>query len=156
MIIPLQDVIYDERARNGVWCQLKYPNHDKGCPNFPKCIECKEDFTIILKDPLRIIWYAIIQTFDLKSHANKMKRLHPKWTDKQCRCVLYWQNGIRKKLKEEALDFMYQVNEGPDDILLEIPEAHGVNIFATLAKVGIKLKSNPDLVYKVMLVGKHG
>lgn len=43
------------------------------------------------------------------------------------------------------------------DYLLRLPEANGVNIYATMALHGLNLKSvnlELDIVYKIMLVGK--
>jgi len=147
MIIPLSTVIYDERARDGTWCMAPYPNHPKGCPNFPECCESRPDF----KEFEGYDWFAVIADFDLKAHAEKLKEKHPGWSERQARCVLYWQNSIRKKLREKAQGITYPLM---GDILLDIPEACGVNLFATMAKHGIYLKTNPDLVKKIMLVGK--
>jgi len=147
MILPLQVVIYDERARDGTWCMAPYPNHPRGCPNFPKCCESRPDF----KEFEGYDWLAVIEEFDLKTHAEKMKEKHPGWTERQARCVLYWQNSVRKRLREKAQGIMYPLM---GDILLDVPEACGVNLFATMAKHDIYLKTNPDLVKKIMLVGK--
>ena len=67
------------------------------------------------------------------------------------RNVLYWQNTVRKQLKRIA----YNVKGLLDDyIVLEIPEANGVNVFKTMAAHGLKMKTDPDIVYKVMLICK--
>jgi len=145
-IITLQEVVYDERARDGTWCQAPYPNHKKGCPNFPKCIEERPRF----KAYQGYTWYAVTEEFDLAAHAEKMKAKHPHWTNRQCRNLLYWQGGVRKRLRIKAEGFCYSST----DVLLDIPEANGVNVFATMAKHGVFLKANPDYVTKVMLVGK--
>uniref|UniRef100_A0A6M3X5Z6 Uncharacterized protein n=1 Tax=viral metagenome TaxID=1070528 RepID=A0A6M3X5Z6_9ZZZZ len=147
MIVPLHTVIYDERARDGTWCMAPYPNHPKGCPNFPTCCESRSDF----KEFQGYAWFAVIQEFDLKAHAERMKEKHPGWSERQARCVLYWQNSLRKRLREEAQRFAVPLT---GDIILDIPEACGVNLFATMAKHGVFLKANPDQVIKIMLVGK--
>jgi len=145
-MIELEDVVYDERARNGTWCCLPYPNHKKGCPNFPKCISERPDFLSLPNKK----WVAITEEFDLKKHARRMKEKHPHWTERQCRNVLYWQNGVRSRLKKKAMKIYHPLC---GDILLDIPEANGVNVFATMAKNGVLLKANPDYVTKVMMVG---
>lgn len=145
-IIPLQDVIFDIRSRNGTWCMLSYPGHPHGCPNFPDCMRERPSF----KTYQGYKWYAVLEEFDLTEHAEKMKEKHPGWSDRQARCVLYWQNGVRKRLRDKAKAFCYS----KDDIILDIPEANGVNVFATMAKHGVFLKANPDQVIKIMLVGK--
>lgn len=139
-------MIYDVRARDGTWCTLPYPNHKRGCPNFPKCIDDYPDWLSIVSG---YHWIAVLERFDLKEQERRMLRKHPRWSTRQARCVLYWQNGVRKRLRESCREIM---EDG--DILIEIPEACGVNVFATLAKAGVHLKANPDLVIKMMLVGK--
>jgi len=69
-----------------------------------------------------------------------MKELHPKWSDKQARCVLYWQSSVRKKLLAEAKTFL---KNNTDLILIEIPEANGVNVFRTCEKANSILERNP-------------
>lgn len=146
MIIPLDEIVYDARARDGTWCRMKYPLHPNGCPNFPKCPENRPDF----KRLPQMTWYAVVNEFDLRTHAEKMKVKHPHWSERQCRNVLYWQNSVRKRLRDEAASFM---EEG--DILLDIPEASGVHVIETMRRVGIQMQvRRPDLVKKVMLVGK--
>jgi len=145
-MIELSEIIYDERARDGTWCCLEYPNHKKGCPNFPKCISERPDFLSLPNKK----WIAVTEEFDLKEHAIKMKEKHPHWTERQCRNVLYWQNGVRSRLRKKTRKIYHPLR---GDILLDIPEANGVNVFATMAKHGVFLKSNPDYVTKVMIVG---
>lgn len=147
MILPLDKVEINENARNGGWCKLPYPGHPAGCPNFPKCIDEREDF----KDLPTLKWFAIVTEFNLKEHAQRMKEKHPQWTEKQCRNVLYWQGKVRASLKRMSKEFA-----GPDDIILDIPEACGVNVFLTMKNHGIELKPRPDLVRKIMMVGKRG
>jgi hypothetical protein len=103
----------------------------------------RTDFALLPKD---IRWVAIIETFDLKAHAEKMKAKHPHWSERQCRNPLYWQGGVRKRLREKA----EKLN---GDIILDIPEACGVEVFETMKLVGINLERKPDIVKKVMFVG---
>jgi hypothetical protein len=144
-MIELIDIVYDERARNGYWCVLPYPDHPNGCPNFPQCPQKYPDF----KNLIGYKWFAVIEEFDLKKHAERMKQKHPDWSDRQCRCVLYWQGSVRKKLRDKTYALTTK-----EDMVLESPEASGVNLFATMAKVGIILKKNPDYVYKIMMIGR--
>jgi hypothetical protein len=144
-MIHLETIIYDVRARNGTWCRSPYPGHPKGCPNFDKgCTAKRPNFTTILG---LYDWYAIIENFDLKAHAEKMKVKHPVWSERQCRNPLYWQGTIRANLRKKAVSF-------PNDILLDIPEACGINVFETMAHAGIILERKPDIVTKVMIVGR--
>lgn len=147
MIIPLNEVSYDPKARDGRWCMLPYPNHPHGCPNFPGCPMDRKDFL----DYEGYDWFAVIEEFDLKAHAEKMKEKHPNWTERQCRNLLYWQNGVRSRLKKKAEAHAFPFM---GDVILEIPEANGVNVFDTMAKHNLIIERNPDMVHKVMLVGK--
>ena len=148
MIIPLTEVSYDPKARDGRWCMLPYPNHPHGCPKFPTCPMGKKDFL----DYEGYDWFAVIEEFDLKSHADRMREKHPQWTERQCRNLLYWQNGVRSRLKKKAeklaMPFM-------GDVILDIPEANGVNIFETMANHGVIIeRDKPMKIKKIMLVGK--
>lgn len=146
-IIELKKVMFDKRANNGIWCKAHYPNHPLGCPNFPNCIEKNQ---LKYCSPNSLKWYAVIEEFDLETHANKMKKNHPNWTNKQCRCILYWQNSVRKKLKEKAEKACLKLN---GFVVTLIPEALGINVFGTMAKVGIILYKNPKIVKKIAFVG---
>jgi hypothetical protein len=146
-VIQLPEVFYDERARDGTWCRLRYPGHPRGCPNFPKCPAKRPDFQELTDRT----WYAVVEKFDLKAQAERMAKAHPEWTERQCRNLLYWQGGVRNRLKAKALKIYVPFA----DVLLDIPEANGVNIFQTMARVGIHIElEKPDQITKVMLVGK--
>ena len=146
-MIELVEVVYDIKARNGTWCTLAYPNHPKGCPNFPECPESYFDFQDTSK--IWTYWYAVVEEFDLLAHALKMKSIYPTWTERQCKNLLYWQKGVRSRLNKKARA-VYKKG----DVILEIPEACGVNVFETMAKAGVVIDRYPDIVRKVMLIGK--
>ena len=153
--IPLKTVHYDPAAR-GLWCRSPYPNHPKGCPNFPKCIQERPDFKVIA-DKYR--WYAVVEIFNLADHMQIMKERHPLWTERQCRNPLYWQEGVRAKLRAKAELVAGQRNQyghylKNENIILDIPEACGINVFETMEGIGITLeRTSPLTVKKVMLVG---
>lgn len=150
MIIPLKTVIIDNRARDGTWCTLPYPGHPKGCPNFPECCESRPHFN----DYEGFNWYAVVETFNLKTHADAMKEKHPKWSERQCRNLLYWQNSVRSRLRKRVEAITYPLM---GDVILDIPEANGIQIFDTMAKHGFVIdRHKPDIIRKVMLVGKRG
>ena len=146
-LVKLSEVVYDVRARDGIWCKLSYPNHPKGCPNFPACPLKHPDFKTVSD---AYTWFAVVEEFDLKAHAEAMKLKHPEWSERQCRNLLYWQNGVRKRLFEKALHFRHI---GDIILTLTVPEACGVNVYETMAKVGIVIQRNPDTVKKVMFLG---
>jgi len=73
--------------------------------------------------------------------------LIPGWSDRQCRNPLYWQGGVRKRLKEKCRAFGC-------NIILDIPEACGVEVFETMKNAGVIIDRHPETVIKVMLVGR--
>lgn len=127
----------------GQWCRIPYPNHPKGCPNYRKKDTCPpgapdlESFFEIQK-PM----YMIFHDFDLSEHAARMKAKHPHWSDRQCRCVLYWQNSSRKKLREKA--HLYMMQQRLNAITL-CPEGMGMNVYATAMRHGVRLEKIRDL-----------
>jgi hypothetical protein len=146
-MIPINEFIFVKEARNGVYCCYPYEGHKKGCPNFPKCIQNRpKNFSYF-----GYKWFAVVEEFDLKTHAEKMKSKHPDWSERQCRCLLYWQGGVRKRLREKA-EIVAKSAEG--SIILDIPEAYGINVFETMAIVGVVIDRKPNIVRKVMLIGK--
>ncbi len=150
-MIELPNVIYDIRARDGTWCKLPYPNHPKGCPNFPRCPRQYRDFLdFTIQDRL---WYAVLVEFDLQRHSAIMRIKHPDWTDRQCQNLLYWQGKVRSTLRRKAYpDYPNRPVDGR--LVLEIPEASGINVFETMAQVGIIIERHPNIVRKVMLIGR--
>ncbi len=155
MIIPLEKVIIDDRARDGTWCRIPYRSNSKGCPNFPKCIEARPHFNTYDET---LHWYAVVLRFDLKAHAEEMKKKPRKngkaWTEAQARCVLYWQeHKVRKPLRAMAMKICVPLM---GDVLLDIPEANGVQVFETMEKHGLVLdRRNPDIIHKIMFVGRR-
>ena len=154
MIIQLKpDQLIIEPKAQGYWCQLPYPGHPKGCPNFGKkngCPPTSEIFSENYQPP----YYLITETFDIESHIQKMKKRHPEWSERQCRNLLYWQKTVNKKLKEKAKQYLASLNENSMK-LIEIPEATGINVFQTCANVGIYLEKIPQKqVIKIMLIAK--
>jgi hypothetical protein len=152
--IELYQIIYEPSARDGRWCCSPYKNHPHGCPNFILgCTTKRQPFSELIQKYNR--WYAVIEEFDLKTHAEKMKTKYPHWTDRQCRNPLYWQGSVRKKLKlkaERLSDYLEYFN-GSRGFLLDIPEANGINVFETMANAGIILERIPDIVKKIMIIG---
>lgn len=146
LIIPLDSVVYDARARDGTWCTKK-----PRCMNFPECPNSRKEF-LAFKD---YKWFAVIEEFNILGWENQQREKHKNenWSVKQLRNPRHWQKGVRKRLKEKALK---HVNFLMGDILLDIPEAHGVDVIRTMAKIGVKFEwgENAKVFRKVMLIGK--
>jgi len=147
-LFELDDVAYNTMARDGTWCRLPYPDHPKGCPNYPHCIAKHDD--IMNSKYTGYHWYAVVEEFDLLAYSKAMRAKHPDWSDRQCKNLLYWQGNVMKRLKAKAEHYMRQLS---GDVLLSMPEAHGVQVYETMERVGVIIRKNPDMVRKVMIIG---
>lgn len=133
-------------------CRKPYPNHPKGCPNFNKRATCPPTVPLIekilvLTEPV----YAIWNRFEFGEHVEKMRKAHPDWTDRQLANCLYWQGTARKALRVEVTAFETLC---PSRLVLYVPEANGVNVTKTMARIGIRLQWPPKTVtYQVALAG---
>lgn len=135
-------------------CCCSYPNHPKGCPNFgkkatcPPAVKCFEE-VFNMAQP----FYAIWTTFPFGEHVAKMKAIHPDWSSRQLECCLYWQGTARKKLKTEIARFK---SGHPNLFVTTCPEAMGVNVTATMAKIGEQLEWPPkNITYQVAIAGSE-
>lgn len=139
-IIPIKDLILS--SNTGDWCKLPYPNHPRGCPNYGKD-RCPPNAPLLEEYfDIQEHLYFVHSEFDLGAHALRMKEKHPNWTDRQCRCVLYWQGTSRKQLKdriEEAVQLL------DIDGISTCPEAMGINVFATGRKCGMILERTREI-----------
>jgi len=144
----IEKVVIDLRARE--WCKMSYPNHPKGCPNYGQRDACPPQAPIwnnVMQKP----YILVAVNFNLQEWANKMKEKHSNWSDRQCRCCLYWQGKVRKILKEECKKI---ISKNSKLVVSYCPEAMGVHVFETCYKVGIKLHKNPqDIVWKIAILG---
>lgn len=129
------------------WCQLPYPGHPKGCPNFgqrPKNCSPQAPHVTKLFDfrkPMYLVW----SEFDLAAHAARMKAKHPKWTERQCRCALYWQEGSKKQARERSEYFIKHVLQDDRYVAHHMAHAAGVQLYATCAAAGCPLERIRDI-----------
>ena len=125
-------------AKTWDWCQIPYPNHPKGCPNYNKKAGCPTtvkmfDEIFDMDEPI----YLVHSHFDLTNHIAKMLKRHPKWSDRQLRNCLYWQPKSRSDLKGKILLALMKV--GLNYMSIQCPEAMGINLYATTMLNGLKL-----------------
>ena len=134
-------------------CKRPYPNHSNGCPNFGKRAscppKCKRFETIITTNSsIYVIW----NIFDFAKHVAKMKAKHLNWSQRQLECCLYWQGTARKNLRIEIERF--KTKYPFDWMILLCPEACGINVTTTMAKLGHKLEWPPvNKTYQVAIAG---
>lgn len=122
-------------------CCRPYPLHPKGCPNFGKRASCPPKAPLFnqVYDMAQPV-YAVVNEYDMADHVERMQRNHPDWSDRQLRCVLYWQGRARKSL---AGLIRLALRSLPGTRAETCPEAMGVNVTATLAAEGIELEWPP-------------
>ena len=162
-IVPVHKLVLSDQT--GEWCKLPYPNHKKGCPNYGKKSKCPptaRPITHFMRSD-NPIW-LVHSEFDLKAHMVRMKEKHSHWTERQCRCVLYWQNTSRKQLKERMTEafYLYQkklrkFKPRETATMTAIPEGHGVNVYVTAKLAGLTLEKIKDLktCRHIGLIGTH-
>lgn len=135
-------------------CTAPYTNHKKGCPNYNKKDGCPPAapklYTFIDKDqPI----YVVYNIYDFGAHVKRMKDKHPEWSERQLACCLYWQGTARKELRIKIVEFLRPISPGRTKII-GCPEACGVNITATMRKIGEHLEWPPKTkTYQVVLAG---
>lgn len=134
-------------------CVKPYYNHPNGCPNYVVKAGCPPTAPkiITMLDLTRSV-FAIYNIFRFRDHCDRMRELHPAWSKRQIECCLYWQGSARKQLKEIIMRFQ---ERNSSMIVITTPEAMGVNITETMARVGIYLEWSPiNYTYQIALAGK--
>ena len=138
-------------------CVRPYPGHPKGCPNFNKKHGCPPKAQLIenIIDLSKHV-IAIYNVFDINKHIQNMRFKHPTWSERQLVCCLYWQGTARKQLKNEISKYIdHWKKDVKNNIrIIECPESCGVNVTATMHRVGIELEWPPRIkAYQVVLAG---
>ena len=142
---------YDPAVRKICW--REYAGHPKGCPNHGNRRDCPPMAPLLpdildLDRPVYVIWNC----FDFGKHRARMQERHPKWSERQLRCCLYWQGTARKQLRGQVQIFMFQHK---DLHIIMTPEAMGVNITATMKRLGITLEWPPETITYQVALGGH-
>ena len=104
-------------------------------------------------------YYLVYAQFDFKKYKELRKKEKPDWSEKQIESVLYWQNSVKKRLKDYArkkgflcdnIDF-FGCGSGFNNS--SSMEAVGIHVFKTMELNGVQLEKNPkDTVYLVCLI----
>ena len=123
-------------------CGTPYHAHPKGCGFF-----CKRESCPPTMPPLSIClddFYLIWSTFPIGEFVKTKMEAHPEWTVYQARNIRYWQPIARKQLKGVVARFSEEHPEyrvlGP----MEHLDSWGIDMQATAAQIGIKLKYGTD------------
>lgn len=134
LVVP----VWDCRIRN--LCTRPYPNHRKGCPNYGRRSTCPPEQALLdevfnTTHPFWALWVE----FDLAAHVAKLRANHQDWSYRQLSCCLYWQGTVRKFLRSEVSKWV-----GTRALTVtECPEAMGVDVTATMSKIGVTLEWPP-------------
>lgn len=140
------------------WCKLPYSNNKSGCQCYGKYNTCPPDAPMfhVTFDLNRSFIIAFVE-FDLKEFSEKLRERNPNLTEKQSRCLLYWQKGVIKTLKKGCEKFIRNLNtpiHRYNLIYTLRPEGMGLNVFNLMYKAGRPLdRVIKDKVVKVAIIG---
>lgn len=135
-IYAVKRLVVNERA--GEWCQRPYPGHKRGCPNFGKAIRCPPTIGgIACHFDLNQPFCLVHSEFDIERWVAHRKEERPSLSDRQARCVLYWQNQSRVRLKWRIRLAMATLGISQ---YTSCPEGMGVNVYATARLAGLHLE----------------
>lgn len=134
-------------------CARPYPGHPRGCPNFGKRPTCPPAAPLLFDRFHRSgEFWLVWNRFDFGAHVARMREKHPRWSERQLRCCLYWQPAARKALHQQIRRFMLV---HPGLAWTPCPEALGVNVTETLRRLGVPLEWPPTVsAYQVALAGQ--
>ena len=97
-----QDLAFTPKTR--LWCRLPYPGHPGGCPNAgregdPGAPACppRAPFMDHLPEDYRH-FYLVWGRLDFAEYRRRMRALDWVKSDRQARCVLYWQGSLKSRL----------------------------------------------------------
>jgi len=161
--IKSDTIVFTKKTQ--LWCKLPYTDHPHGCINYDKndCCPPKATFDqkiVFIYERFRLI-YAI---FDVKTYVTQLKKKwdeeHKTYTEKKLRNLLWWQNSIKKMLKDYIKNnyylqynnrfHLYGCGSGFKDSLFNqfqlkvySMEAAGIYVFKTLKNNGIDYELKP-------------
>ena len=149
--LDVTDKLYIDK-RCGKWCQLPYPSHPHGCPNYGQCNYCPPYAPVISDffDLTKPHWFLVTE-FDLAAHIEAFQIRHPLWSERRLKCVLYWQNQVRSIQRQQIAEFRLG---HPSTVFTQLPEAMNTNVLRTLQALQINFETKPRRkVLKVALLG---
>lgn len=166
MITEIDSSILEYSPKVQNYCLLPYPHNPKGCMNrgkfrpldgFPQ--ECKpriirecpptieqivegsREKLLLIDDifdfsqPLYALWIEFALGKDAEERYQRTRAEHPDRKPEHCYNKLWWQNRARRQLSDEVIRFLGMY---PLAIVDLCPEAHGVNLDSSMAKIGIE------------------
>jgi predicted metal-binding protein len=135
--IDRSTIIMSKNVRS--WCKLPYIRHPRGCPNYgknplcPPTIPYRKDILNKYND-----FHLFCARFDIESYMARKKEIHPDRTDAQLRNLIYWQQSVKKRLKDAILASRIHYSEfftaGGGMMQRPSMECVGIFVFATLQR----------------------
>ncbi len=156
-LIPSDTIYFSERIRE--FCKRPYPGHPNGCPNYNKNPYCppKSPYRAdILKkySIFRLVWVS----FDFETYMKRFRVKHPDWTLRQLANPLYWQNAVKRILKEYIKTFQYDelLGAGSGFLNAQSLESAGINVFVTLKrnKIPYEIRPKKQIIMVALLMSK--
>lgn len=156
--IERNTIITNKETRE--WCLRPYLDHPKGCINYSKCIsEETPFFDDIVKMLVLTKFFLIYADFNFAKYIENRRAINPKKSERQIKCLLYWQNSIKGMLRAEIIGIynynhllnnpckFYVMGCGSVEYLLGRKvysmEALGINVFSTCKLNKIELERDP-------------
>ena len=128
------------------FCKNKYPGYEKGCPNYNSKVGCPPCELINEILDLDKDLFLVYTEFEIGKFAERMKKAHPGWTEKQCFNSRLWQTRARKEHRLEVERFKKEYNME----VISQPERKGVDINLLFSRIGIKLEWPPRKLARVV------
>lgn len=157
--VSLNDIILcKDRKGNWLhkdWCRLSYYEKDRGCPRFYKdCMKIIKTIFDVGIEPFIIVGYK----FDFKKYIDDMRNLHPDWSIRKLKTVIYYQNRIKNIVDQETKNVIYKyvVNGYSNLDFTDKPEIYGVFIIAMMLRMGYEIELKPEnILWRINLIYKR-
>jgi hypothetical protein len=132
------------------WCQLPYPKHPKGCPNYGKRVDCPPNqpyFLDVYKPGVKVAFL----NFDFETYLEWRKSQHPNWTDRALRNPWHFQSHLDANLEKE----IKKLKEAGGCAPVYTAEAMGINMHLTCLRAGVGLEWPPKkTMYRVAILAQ--
>lgn len=167
--IKEETIIFSEDT--GKWCLRPYPNHPNGCPNINR-EECFP-FARFLRDIIGNYnyFYLVYINFNFAKYKELRKEENPEFfnSENRLKCLIYWQNSVKKLLKEKIERIISQNRDfliagcGPGMKIKGYKyyaysmEAMGINVFSTLKlnKIQFELRPKNMIILCCLICAKN-
>ena len=103
--VQFESIVWAEQIKR--LCRISYIDHPEGCPNCgdPKCRDAPFMRETVRKYPYLYLGLAVV---DFKKYLDMMRRKHTDWSEKQIKCVMWYQ----KQVKSHFYQYMKQRAHG--------------------------------------------